>query len=129
MRALVVRRLLAPVAVILVAAIGCQPITHADLDRGITTCEAAIGWVFIDQPVSVRDRFNRIVHRESRHNPRARNSSSSATGCTQILTYTHRRRIAAMGYTAADMLRPYPNLRVARSLWDEAGWQPWRLTA
>ena len=89
-----------------------------------TSCTAATGLAFMDQPVSVRDHLNLITWRESRNQPTATNASGHV-GCFQIATRVHAARIKRFGYTMADMLRAWPNAVIARSLFLESGFAPW----
>ena len=61
---------------------------------------------------------------ESSLKPGAKNGQH--WGILQIATKVHARRIAAMGYTPAQMLEVGPNLAVGRALYDESKWGPWR---
>jgi soluble lytic murein transglycosylase-like protein len=77
---------------------------------------------------------DKIIHRESRWQPAAKNKSSSATGLFQILTTTHAKLISQHGYTKADMVKAGPNAKVAKELsklaqsyWGDR-WAPWRLS-
>jgi hypothetical protein len=99
-------------------------ISACDLPQ-VQGCRAAIGVAFLDQPVSVRDRMQRISWRESRNTPTAQNGQHY--GCLQIATKVHAARIARHGFTAADMKRAWPNAVVARSLFVEQGFRPWAL--
>lgn len=78
-------------------------------------------------PQSAWQRMSTIIHRESRNNPAAKNTRSSASGCTQLLKI-HAPRFTRLGYSwERDRFDAVANLRVAHSLWVEAGWSPWRL--
>lgn len=90
-------------------------------------CRVAIGIIFLDQPVSVRDHMQKISFRESRWQPGARNGQHA--GCMQIATNVHAARIARMGFTKDDMFRAGPNIAVAKALYDESGLGPWKATA
>jgi hypothetical protein len=92
------------------------------------TCEAAIGLAFLDQPVATRVRMQRIAWRESRNNPTAKNRRSSATGCLQLLKM-HEPKARSLGYSWADMTKAWPNVRVARILFNQSGFRPWAATA
>ena len=91
------------------------------------SCESAIGLAFIDKPPAVRTRMQRVSWRESRNVPTARNGQH--VGCLQVATRVHAARIKRLGFTAADMLKAWPNAVVARSLFNESGWTPWAATA
>lgn len=53
-----------------------------------------------------------------------RTGSAGERGVLQIHP-VHRDRIRRMGLTWDAMFEPAANLRVARALYDESGWQPW----
>ena len=93
------------------------------------SCESAIGLAFIDKPPAVRTRMQRVSWRESRNVATAHRPGSQYYGCLQIGVRTHAARIKRLGFTAADMLRAWPNAVVARSLFNESGWSPWAATA
>lgn len=113
-------RAAAVLALTLVPLAACNVEDHIPND-----CRIAIGVAFLDQPIGVRDRMQQISYRESRWTPGVVNSSGH-TGCLQ-LSPIHRARAARLGYTWADMRRAYPNARVARDLYDDAGMTPWAL--
>ena len=92
-----------------------------------TDCPTAIRRAFAG--TGVAEKMVRISWRESRWDPTARNKHSSAVGCAQILTRTHARRIARLGFTTRQMSEAGPNAAVARSLYDDAGLSPWALTS
>lgn len=69
----------------------------------------------------------RIIHRESRNNPAAQNSRSSAAGCFQMLKM-HAHRFNAVGCSWAQRYDAVCNVKAADHLYREAGWSPWRLT-
>lgn len=91
------------------------------------TCPDAVRLAF--GGTGVAERMVRISWRESRWDPTARNRRTSAVGCLQILTRTHARRIARLGFTTRQMSEAGPNAAVARSLYDDAGLSPWALTS
>jgi hypothetical protein len=68
-----------------------------------------------------------IVWRESRNNPTAANTRSSARGCWQLLLGTHGRRFAKLGFSTGQWADPDVNTLVALDLYREAGTRPWRL--
>lgn len=113
-------RPLAATAVIALTLVGCNVEDHIPND-----CRIAIGVAFLDQPVAVRDRMQRIAWRESRWTPSATNGSHY--GCLQIATNVHAARIANHGFTRNDMLRAWPNAVIARALYLEQGFRPWRM--
>lgn len=70
------------------------------------------------------DKAVRVAWCESTLNPAAVNGEH--VGVMQIATKVHARRIAAMGYTVADLFGVRANLAVARAIYDDAGgWSPW----
>ena len=75
------------------------------------------------------ERMSRIMYRESRCQPGARNSSSSATGLLQILASHCPWLARQMGTwcTRARLTDPTFNIRAAAVLWDEQGYGAWSL--
>lgn len=67
----------------------------------------------------------RIAWCESRFDPAAGFPNGPSLGVMQIHWASHSGRVAAMGYTRADLANPFVNLAVARSIFDESGWYPW----
>ena len=67
----------------------------------------------------------RIIHRESRNDPRAANPRSSARGCWQLLSM-HDWRYREVGCSPAQKLEPVCNTKAAAHLYQQAGWTPWR---
>lgn len=59
------------------------------------------------------------THREGAVNP------SGATGLLQVMLPLHLPKAQALGYTASDLLRAEPNLRVAHVIWQRQRWRPW----
>lgn len=70
------------------------------------------------------DRAVAVGRCESTLRPAAENGQHR--GIMQIAVKVHAGRIAAMGYTPAQMFEGAPNLAVARALYDESEWGPWR---
>lgn len=70
------------------------------------------------------DRAVAVGRCESTLRPAAENGQHR--GIMQIAVKVHADRIAAMGYTPAQMFEVAPNLAVARALYDESKWGPWR---
>jgi hypothetical protein len=68
----------------------------------------------------------RIMWRESRHTPTARNASG-ASGCWQIMLPLHSRRFYAVGCNPSQWTDPLCNAKVAYSLFQEVGRSPWNL--
>lgn len=68
----------------------------------------------------------KIVHRESRNNPRAANTRSSARGCFQLLSM-HDWRYHRVGCAPSQKLQPDCNTKAAWHLRVEAGRSPWRI--
>jgi hypothetical protein len=119
----VLKRILAALA-----AVTLIPLSACDIEAVVAgDCCKAIGVAFLDQPIRVRDRMQAIAWRESRWRPTATNGQHY--GCLQIATREHAARIARLGFSAGDMLRPWPNAKVARSLYDDSGLTPWAATA
>jgi hypothetical protein len=114
-----VRAFLAVVAtaLVLTGASGCD--LPADCPTSIRVAFAGTG---------AAERMVRIAWRESRWNPQAKNRHSSAVGCLQLLRI-HAGRAHRLGYSWADMREAWPNARVARDLYDHAGFSPWAATA
>lgn len=71
-------------------------------------------------------RAKRIVHRESRNNPSAQNSRSSAAGCMQLLSM-HAHRFSAVGCSWAMRYNADCGIKAAAHLYREAGWSPWNV--
>ncbi|MDP1820536.1 MAG: transglycosylase SLT domain-containing protein [Acidimicrobiales bacterium] len=65
-----------------------------------------------------------VARCESGLNPGAISRGGGNWGLFQI-NQVHHRRVAAMGYAWEDMLDPTVNSLVARSIFEEQGWQPW----
>ncbi len=78
-------------------------------------------------PAASRAWARGIVWRESRNNPAAANTRSTARGCWQLLLGTHGRRFAKLGFSTAQWADPDVNTLVALDLYREAGTSPWRL--
>jgi hypothetical protein len=96
------------------------------VNQHLMGCHQAVNAIF---PAWAQGRMNKIVERESHGIPTAKNRSSSASGCAQLLVI-HAKRFRKLGYSwEHDRFRAYPNIRVAYDLWAEQGWAPWRLTA
>lgn len=95
------------------------------LDRRSLDCFESVEAIF---PEAAQPRMKMIVKRESGGNPLAKNKSSSASGCTQMLKI-HAARFAKLGYSWDQRFVAYVNVRVAYDLWEEQGWSPWSLTA
>lgn len=69
----------------------------------------------------------RVMWRESRHIPTARNRSG-ASGCFQVMLPLHARRFTAVGCTSAQWADPWCNAAAAWTLYREAGRAPWAQT-
>lgn len=78
-------------------------------------------------PASSRSWARSIVWRESRNNPSAANSRSSARGCWQLLLGTHSGRFNKLGFSPSQWANPDINTLVALDLYYAAGTSPWRL--
>jgi hypothetical protein len=84
--------------------------------------ERVIGLIFGEHTLEAR----RIAWRESRFMPWAKNPRSSASGLMQLLDI-HAWRFGATGSSwAAGRFDALANVKAARHLFDEQGWQPWR---
>ena len=94
-------------------------------DTGVHNAFESVEAIF---PEAAQPRMKMIVKRESGGNPLAKNKSSSASGCTQMLKI-HAARFAKLGYSWDQRFVAYINVRVAYDLWEEQGWSPWSLTA
>lgn len=68
----------------------------------------------------------RIVWRESRNTPTARNPSG-ASGCMQMMLPMHNRRFTAVGCSPAQWTNPACNIKAAWHLYSEVGASPWNL--
>lgn len=70
-----------------------------------------------------------VMWRESRNNPSAANTSSSARGCFQLLLSYHSWRYRAVGCSSGQWMDPDCNVKAAVHLYLEQGTTPWRLTS
>lgn len=86
-------------------------------------CHDAVNFLW---PQGSRAWAHKIVHRESRGNPRAQNRRSTAAGCFQMLKI-HQGRFARLGFSWADRYNPIINTYVAMDLYREQGARPWRV--
>lgn len=68
----------------------------------------------------------RIVYRESRNTPTARNASG-ASGCFQMMLPLHARRFVEVGCSPGQWTDPACNTRAAWHLYREVGPSPWNL--
>ncbi len=68
----------------------------------------------------------RIVYRESRNTPTARNASG-ASGCFQMMLPLHNRRFTAVGCSPQQWTNPACNTKAAWNLYQETGPSPWNL--
>jgi hypothetical protein len=68
----------------------------------------------------------RIVYRESRNTPTARNASG-ASGCFQMMLPLHSRRFTAVGCSPQQWTDPACNTKAAWHLYQETGPSPWNL--
>lgn len=76
---------------------------------------------FPDWPQAVQ-----VAYRESRCQPDAANTSSSARGLFQLLQSLHSHRYYASGAcVASEWADPWCNVQAARDLFDDAGTSPW----
>ena len=74
------------------------------------------------------NRARKIIWRESRNNPAAANSRSSARGCFQLLQSLHSHRYTAVGCSPSQWSNAVCNVKAADHLYRQAGWSPWALT-
>lgn len=86
-------------------------------------CISAMKQVF---PSSTWSWGERIIMRESRNNPSAQNSVSSAAGCWQLLSM-HNHRYYAVGCSPAQKYDALCNNKAAYHLYQAAGSSPWRV--
>lgn len=90
------------------------------------SCHAAVDAYW---PASAQARAHKVVQRESHGIATAKNKHSTASGCFQMLVI-HSKRFARLGYSwSRDRFNAVANVLVARDLYREQGWRPWRLTA
>lgn len=90
---------------------------------GPGSCHRAVDTMW---PASSRSWAHKIVQRESGGNPTAKNRSSSASGCFQMLSI-HAPRFSKLGYSwSNDRFRADAGVRVALDLYNEQGQGPWR---
>ena len=90
--------------------------------RPVTDCYSAIDRYWPGD----KARMRQIVWRESRNNPSAQNSRSSAAGCAQLLAL-HAHRFDAVGCSWARRYEAACNIKAAADLYRQAGWSPWNL--
>ena len=86
-------------------------------------CNAAIAQVW---PQRLQAWARRIVWRESRNQPAAKNRRSSASGCFQLLKM--HADLFTNGCTWESRFDPLCNTRAARALYQGSGSNPWRAT-
>ena len=101
-----------------------EVISHLKSKNASTDCYQAIEkhW-----PTSTHSWAKSIVDRESRNNPAAQNSRSSAAGCMQLLKL-HSGRFQKLGFSwERDRYNADANIIVAADLYREVGSSPWRL--
>ena len=87
-------------------------------------CNAAIARVW---PARLQAWARKVVWRESRNNPAAKNKRSSASGCFQLLAM-HADLFAATGSSWAARFDPLANTQAAYALYQGSGTSPWRAT-
>ena len=104
-----------------VVALGVLAVPHHAGATRTGGCHDAVNFLW---PASSRAWAHKIVHRESRGNPRAQNRRSSAAGCFQMLKI-HAGRYRKLGFSWADRYNPAVNLLVALDLFNEQGTRPW----
>jgi len=123
---------------VLLAAIGCTPeqqalwdsltpeqqsavLADAAAKAAPTDCYGALHHFPGDRATA-----RQIIHRESRNNPAAANTSSTARGCWQLLMSLHSWRFTAVGCSPSEWSDPVCNTKAAAHLYNAAGWSPWR---
>lgn len=103
----------------------CQPhevaAVRAYLESPSADCYEAVDKHF---PAHSREWFKGIVWRESRNQPWAQNSGSSAAGCAQLLKM-HGWRFNATGSSWDHRYNADANIKAAAHLYREAGRSPW----
>ena len=129
--------LIGAVAAMLLAAVGCTPeevalwesltpeqqagvLTDAARSNTPTDCYGALHHFPGDHGTA-----RQIIWRESRNDPTAANSSSTARGCWQLLMSLHSWRFTAVGCSPAQWADPVCNTKAAAHLYSGAGWTPW----
>lgn len=75
-------------------------------------------------PPEERERAACVAEHESHWNADAVGDAGER-GIFQILPWAHIDKIHALGYTEADLFQPMVNARIARTIWEDSGWQPW----
>lgn len=95
---------------------------QAHLASQSTDCNQAIDKYF---PAESREWFKGIVWRESKNQPGAQNSGSSAAGCAQLLKI-HAWRFDATGSSWADRYNADANIKAAAHLYRDVGRSPWK---
>lgn len=113
-----------------VSSTGTQSTTPPSLPPGQWRCPQhyaaaiAAGWTDAEWP-----RLDAIIWRESRCDPTAHalDHDDDSYGLTQLNMRAHRGWVGPLvDWDWARLLDPAVNLRVARMLWERAGWSPWR---
>jgi hypothetical protein len=106
---------------IVAAMVAALFIPHHSAGAEAGGCHDAVNFLW---PASSRAWAHKIVHRESRGNPRAQNRRSSAAGCFQMLRL-HAATYERLGFSWADRYNPIVNTWVALHLFRSAGRRPW----
>lgn len=75
-------------------------------------------------PAHAHAAMSNIITRESGGNAGAKNPSSSASGCFQMMASIHRGRLPAGG----SFFNAHDNTIAALSLWQSQGLSPWRFS-
>jgi len=97
-----------------------EPAAPRRIPTGDPSLIALVVAAFPEDP----DTAIRIVSCESGWNPEAR-SPTNDTGLFQINDIHRTPSGVAAGLSVADLTDPATNIRIARSLYDQSGWQPW----
>ena len=85
----------------------------------VEDCYGALGYFSGDE-----EQARYVVWRESRNDPTAQNSRSTAAGCFQLIRQ-HAWRFESVGCSWAQRYEPVCNTRAADHLYRVAGWSPW----
>lgn len=101
--------------------VGNSPAPRPGASSAAQNAEGWRGLVAAHFPANAVDNMLCIMWKESRGNPSADNSRSTARGLFQVL----RSWPISFGYTYADLYDPTINTIVARKVWDLQGYGAW----
>jgi hypothetical protein len=101
--------------------VGNSPAPSPGVSTAVQNAEAWRGLVAAHFPADAVNNMLCIMWKESRGNPSADNSRSTARGLFQVL----RSWPISFGYTYADLYDPTINTIVARKVWDLQGYGAW----